>query len=104
MQQCLCRSGWTFGQEGDAMPPASSREKALNELERMFGSRFSVAQSIREHHSRDESVLAPALPDGVIFLWDLDEWVTILGSYNRSLDWAGATAGLTRRLRMAVVS
>jgi phenylacetate-CoA ligase len=39
-----------------------------------------------------------------IFLWDLDEWVTVLGSYNRSLDWAGATAGLTRRLRMAVVS
>jgi phenylacetate-CoA ligase len=39
-----------------------------------------------------------------IFLWDLDEWVTVLGSYNRSLDWADATAGLTRRLRMAVVS
>jgi phenylacetate-CoA ligase len=39
-----------------------------------------------------------------IFLWDLDEWVTVLASYNRSLDWAGATAGLTRRLRMAVVS
>jgi hypothetical protein len=39
-----------------------------------------------------------------IFLCDLDEWVTVLGSYNRSLDWAGATAGLTGRLRMAVVS
>jgi phenylacetate-CoA ligase len=39
-----------------------------------------------------------------IFLWDLDEWVTVLASYNRSLDWAGATAGLTRRVRMAVVS
>ena len=49
------------------MPPASSHQQALNELERMFGSRFSVAQSIREHHSRDESVLAPALPDCVIF-------------------------------------
>jgi phenylacetate-coenzyme A ligase PaaK-like adenylate-forming protein len=32
-----------------------------------------------------------------IFLWDLDEWVTVLASYNRSLDWAGASAGLTRR-------
>src|SRR5918996_4037099 len=63
----MCRSGWTFGQEGDAMPPASSREKALSELERMFGSRFSAAHSTREHHSRDESVLAPALPDCVIF-------------------------------------
>jgi phenylacetate-CoA ligase len=39
-----------------------------------------------------------------IFLWNLDEWVEVLASYNRSLDWAGATAGLTRRLRMAVVS
>jgi phenylacetate-CoA ligase len=39
-----------------------------------------------------------------IFLWDLDEWVQVLASYNRSLDWAGANAGLTRRLRMAVVS
>jgi phenylacetate-CoA ligase len=39
-----------------------------------------------------------------IFLWNLDEWVTVLASYNRSLDWADATAGLTRRLRMAVVS
>jgi phenylacetate-coenzyme A ligase PaaK-like adenylate-forming protein len=39
-----------------------------------------------------------------IFLWNLDEWVTVLASYNRSLDWAGATAGLPRRLRMAVVS
>jgi phenylacetate-CoA ligase len=39
-----------------------------------------------------------------IFLWNLDEWITVLASYNRSLDWAGATAGLTRRLRMAVVS
>jgi phenylacetate-CoA ligase len=39
-----------------------------------------------------------------IFLWNLDEWVTVLASYNRSLDWAGATAGLTRRMRMAVVS
>jgi len=32
-----------------------------------------------------------------IFLWDLDEWVIVLASYNRSLDWAGASAGLTRR-------
>jgi phenylacetate-CoA ligase len=24
-----------------------------------------------------------------IFLWNLDEWVEILASYNRSLDWAG---------------
>jgi len=39
-----------------------------------------------------------------IFLWDLDEWVTVLASYNRSFDWAGSRAGLRRRVKMAVVS
>ena len=39
-----------------------------------------------------------------LFLWDPGEWVTVLASYNRSFDWAGVGAGLTRRTRMAVVS
>jgi phenylacetate-CoA ligase len=39
-----------------------------------------------------------------LFLWDLGEWATVLASYNRSFDWAGVGAGLTRRTRMAVVS
>jgi phenylacetate-coenzyme A ligase PaaK-like adenylate-forming protein len=39
-----------------------------------------------------------------LFLWTLDEWVTVLASYNRSFDWAGSKAGLTRRTKMAVVS
>ena len=39
-----------------------------------------------------------------IFLWDLDEWATVLASYNRSFDWAGVKAGLTHRTRMAIVS
>jgi phenylacetate-CoA ligase len=39
-----------------------------------------------------------------IFLWDSDEWATVLASYNRSFDWAGVKAGLTHRTRMAVVS
>lgn len=39
-----------------------------------------------------------------LFLWDLDEWVTVLASYNRSFDWAGSRAGLTRRTKMAIVS
>ncbi|QIN84449.1 phenylacetate--CoA ligase family protein [Rubrobacter tropicus] len=39
-----------------------------------------------------------------IFLWDLDEWITVLASYNRSFDWAGSKAGLTRRTKMAIVS
>jgi putative adenylate-forming enzyme len=39
-----------------------------------------------------------------LFLWDFDEWSTVLASYNRSFDWAEVKAGLTRRTRMAVVS
>ena len=39
-----------------------------------------------------------------IFLWDAGEWAAILASYNRSFDWAGVGAGITRRTRMAVVS
>ena len=39
-----------------------------------------------------------------VFLWDTSEWVDILSSYNRAYEWGGAMAGLTRRLRTAVVS
>jgi phenylacetate-CoA ligase len=39
-----------------------------------------------------------------IFLWDPNEWATVLASYNRSFDWAGVGAGITHRTRMAVVS
>ncbi len=39
-----------------------------------------------------------------LFLWGRDEWCTVLASYARANDWAGVRAGLTRRLRMAVVS
>ena len=39
-----------------------------------------------------------------LFLWNPGEWAAVLASYNRSFDWAGVGAGLTRRTRMAVVS
>jgi phenylacetate-CoA ligase len=39
-----------------------------------------------------------------VFLSDPTEWQTILASYSRANDWAGIAAGLTSRLRMAVVS
>ena len=39
-----------------------------------------------------------------IFLSDPAEWRTILASYARAYDWAGVAAGLTKRLRMAVVA
>lgn len=39
-----------------------------------------------------------------IFVWDVDEWADVLGSYSRAYSWAGASVRLTRRTRMAVVS
>jgi len=39
-----------------------------------------------------------------IFLADPAEWTTVLASYARAYQWAGIEAGLTHRLRMAVVS
>lgn len=39
-----------------------------------------------------------------VFLSDPTEWRTVLASYSRAYDWAGVAAGLTHRLRMAVVS
>ena len=39
-----------------------------------------------------------------IFLADSHEWTTILASYARAYDWAGVAAGLTNRIRMALVS
>lgn len=39
-----------------------------------------------------------------IFLYDLDEWTTVLASYARVYAWGGVRVGLTRRSRVAVVS
>jgi len=39
-----------------------------------------------------------------LFLADDGEWTTVLASYARAYQWAGIEAGVTHRLRMAVVS
>jgi hypothetical protein len=39
-----------------------------------------------------------------VFLWNFPEWVLVVASYNRAFDWAGSTAGLTHRVKTAVVS
>ena len=36
--------------------------------------------------------------------WNRTEWSTVLASYARANDWAGISAGLTRPLKMALVS
>ncbi|HSN36030.1 MAG TPA: phenylacetate--CoA ligase family protein [Arthrobacter sp.] len=38
------------------------------------------------------------------FVWNRSEWGTILASYARASDWAGISAGLTRPVKMALVS
>jgi phenylacetate-CoA ligase len=39
-----------------------------------------------------------------VFLADPNEWVQVLASYGRAYEWAGVAAGLSNRIRMAVVS
>ncbi len=39
-----------------------------------------------------------------VFLFDFREWATIIASYARSEEWGGAQAGLTKRMKLAVVS
>lgn len=39
-----------------------------------------------------------------VFAWDRSEWAAVLASYARANDWAGIPAGLTRPVKMALVS
>ncbi|TQJ38152.1 putative adenylate-forming enzyme [Arthrobacter sp. SLBN-112] len=39
-----------------------------------------------------------------IFVWNRSEWASVLASYARANDWAGISAGLTRPLKVALVS
>lgn len=39
-----------------------------------------------------------------VFLSDPHEWTQVLASYARAYEWAGVSAGLTNRVRMAVIS
>ncbi|MDF3035743.1 MAG: linked oxidase, C-terminal domain protein, partial [Paucimonas sp.] len=54
---------------------SSSRlnQEALAGLQAIFGDRFSTAQSVREHHGRDESFYACMPPDAVAFALSAEE-------------------------------
>jgi phenylacetate-CoA ligase len=69
-----------------------ARLTTLSGGDELFGERYRVASTSGSTGRRG------------LFLWDPDEWGAVLASYNRSFDWAGVGAGLTRRTRMAVVS
>jgi D-lactate dehydrogenase (cytochrome) len=45
----------------------------IDALATRFGSRFSVAQSVRKHHGTDESPYQPMLPDAVVFAQSTEE-------------------------------
>lgn len=47
-------------------------------LHQRFGERFSVNQSVREHHGRDESIYPPALPEGVVFAERIEDVVDLV--------------------------
>ncbi|MFW7343486.1 FAD-linked oxidase C-terminal domain-containing protein [Pollutimonas sp. H1-120] len=49
----------------------------LEALQEQFGSRFSTAHAVCEHHGRDESPYPPMLPDGVVFALSTEDvaWV-----------------------------
>src|SRR4030095_10425163 len=47
-------------------------------LAQRFGDRFSVAQSIRDHHGRDESPYPPMPPDAVVFAETSEEVAEII--------------------------
>jgi D-lactate dehydrogenase (cytochrome) len=57
-------------------PPLS--DAFIAELNARFGKRFSQGESIRMQHGRDESVHAPALPDGVVFVESTEEVVELM--------------------------
>lgn len=54
-------------------------EAFTSRLGELLGDRFSTGAPVREHHGRDESIFAAALPDAVAFASDAAEVVAIVG-------------------------
>lgn len=51
----------------------SAPAELMQKLREIFGERFSVSQSVRDHHGRDESPYDTTAPDGVVFAETTDE-------------------------------
>ncbi|MDO4232316.1 MAG: FAD-linked oxidase C-terminal domain-containing protein [Lautropia sp.] len=58
---------------GAPLPPA-----LVSALQQRFGERFSVAQGVRDHHGRDESVYPAAPPQGVVHAESTEEVVAVV--------------------------
>jgi D-lactate dehydrogenase (cytochrome) len=50
----------------------------VDALQAQFGKRFSIAESVREHHGKDESPFLPVPPDGVVFAESTEEVADIV--------------------------
>lgn len=55
----------------------------LDELQALFGERFSTTQAMREHHGRDESSYDPMLPDAVVFAHSTEEVAAFVKACSR---------------------
>ncbi len=95
--------------------PVLSKAALMEHFDELVTDREVRLDQVREHLSGDRAqlrfldrywVAATAGSTGTpgIFLHDADEWTTVLASYARANDWAHVAVGLTRRLRVAVVS
>nr|WP_198981657.1 FAD-linked oxidase C-terminal domain-containing protein [Herbaspirillum sp. ASV7] len=55
----------------------------LDELQALFGDRFSTSLAMREHHGRDESSYDPMLPDAVVFAHSTEEVAAFVQACSR---------------------
>ena len=53
-------------------------EVMIEALRAQFGTRFSMANAVREHHGKDESPYPIMLPDAVVFVENTDEVVSVV--------------------------
>jgi phenylacetate-CoA ligase len=95
--------------------PALTKSELMNNFDEVVTDRRVTLVQVREHLDRlqrDELFLdkyrvtrtAGSTGKPGIFLSDPLEWASIIASYSRAQEWAGISAGLTRRTRLAVVS
>ena len=59
-------------------PCSASCLAPLRALAERFGTRFSAAAAVRDHHGRDESPYAPMPPDAVVFVESTEEVAAVV--------------------------
>ena len=56
---------------------------AVAELADLLGQKVSVNDTVRDHHSHDESFHLPVLPDAVVWAESVDDVVTVVNVFSR---------------------